>query len=128
MKHIGAIGLIIFTFIQAHARILGLVTASDTNECQFSTTCQLQPFTSVSSEFSLDGNAGTGRLETRVFLVTNASSPAAGSYVYLYSLQLTNMTGSNCVQGLGTQFGPLVEEFDYNGDGNAGDSAFVNHR
>jgi hypothetical protein len=26
----------------------------------FSSTCQLQPFTALSSEFSLDGNAGTG--------------------------------------------------------------------
>ena len=128
MKTIWVNGLIILSALQTTARVIPLVGASQTNECLFSATCSIPATEATVVPFTLEENEGTNNFMIVRTFAAASNSPAAGLYVYLFRIFLEDSTGSNCVQRLTIPFGPVVTDFDYNGDGVTGDAVIINNR
>jgi hypothetical protein len=99
------------------------------------TRAQLSPPVSRPQINALIGSAGadldttvwtSGTLRSRVYRA-HAGTPAAGLYVYEYSLDLRDVVGVTAIPfitSLSLDFGPVVDTVDFNGDANP-DQLFV---
>lgn len=62
--------------------------------------------------FTLPNDTGTARLQTRTYPGA-AGAPAAGDTAYVYRVDLTGVTGRNCVANLTVISGPAVVKLPY---------------
>lgn len=93
--------------------------------CKFDSDCTITVNDS-SDHFTLSATSGDAFLQTRTFPVGQAGTAGAGTYAYLYRLdlrQLAGLTALPCVNSLKITFGP-VKSLDYNSDGTV-DQVFV---
>jgi hypothetical protein len=77
--------------------------------CVFNTSCVITVTDSVGN-FTLPGDSGTGRLQSRTFDGA-AGAPAAGKSGYDYRIDMTQMhaaTAANCIGTLKVNFGPAL--------------------
>lgn len=93
--------------------------------CKFDTDCKITVQDS-GVDFSVPGTTGKGRLQSRLYPVSEPGTAAAGLYPYLYRVNLTDLVGpksKSCLTELTIKFGP-VKSIDYDGDGQL-DQVFV---
>jgi hypothetical protein len=82
--------------------------------CVFNVSCTVTVTDSVGN-IPLPGISGTARLQSRTYDGA-PGAPAAGKHAYVYRLDLTAASGSNCVTQLVVNFGPISKQ-QYNGVG-----------
>ena len=73
--------------------------------CVFNTACKVVVDDSVGT-FTLPGDTGEARLQSRTYPGT-PPAPAAGLMAYEYRMDLTSVTGKNCVSKMILNFGPV---------------------
>jgi hypothetical protein len=119
--------IILFTtFTAAQAQPLRIVNVSaPAINCLFDPSCRVV-VDDTTDEAPLP-LSGRHFLQTRIFRGVRGSA-AEGLYVYEYRLDLRNATGLTyvpCMTSLTVNFGAVVGDLDYDGDGKKGDLVFV---
>jgi len=112
LRYSGALVLAAFGFLPptAHAAALTVINVGAPSvNCIFDVTCT-EIVTDSIGTFTPPGDAGTARLQTRTS-PGNAPAPAGGQMDYEYRIDLTDVTGSNCVNALKVDFGPVIAEY-----------------
>jgi hypothetical protein len=74
--------------------------------CIFNTACKVVVDDSLGT-FALPGDTGDARLQSRTYPGT-PPAPAAGLLAYEYRMDLTSVTGKNCVSKMILVFGPVT--------------------
>jgi hypothetical protein len=110
----------------ANAAPLDVVSVdSPAINCVFDPGCTIT-VKDTSSAFALPGMEGLARLQSRTF-AGSPGAPGAGRRGYEYRLDLSHVWGTlniACVTSLTLEFGPVVGNLDYDGNGD-GDDVFV---
>ena len=104
--------------------------------CIFDPSCTVTTTGSSTTPIPLSAG-GTGFLQSRTF-AGKPGTPASGLYGYEYRIDLEKAVETMvdveevgkikyipCLRSIVLEFGPVVDTLDYNGDGEAGDLAYV---
>jgi hypothetical protein len=110
---------------------LNIVVAKNDIGCLFQSNCKIDillPDNQVLSKIAVNGTKGTGTLQS-TSTKCESNSPAAGMYVYQYTVKLTDWQANSgkapTFTSFTINFGPIVDTLDFNGDGKKGDQVFV---
>lgn len=104
--------------------------------CLFDPSCTVAPTESSITPIPMQ-SGGMAYLESRTF-VGKSGTPASGLYGYEYRIDLGKAVETTvqveeigdlnympCLRTLLIEFGPIIDTLDYDGDGKAGDMAYV---
>lgn len=104
--------------------------------CVFDPSCTVTITDSSTNPIPMTAE-GTGFLESRTF-AGKSGTPASGLYGYEYRINLEKTVETTvhveefgdvkympCLRSMTFEFGPLIDTLDYDGDGEAGDLAYV---
>ncbi|MBZ0159855.1 hypothetical protein [Candidatus Methylomirabilis sp.] len=122
--------------MKSDMNLKAVTVSSSAVYCLFDPSCAVTPTDSSTTPISMQAG-GTAFVQSRTF-AGKPGTPASGLYGYEYRIDLEKAVSTKvqveevgeitympCLRSIAFEFGPIIDTLDYDGDGEAGDLAYV---